>query len=362
MSESIFLKALRGKNDGRPPVWLMRQAGRYMPTYQQLRRQYALKELFCTPALASKVTLLPRHMLEVDAAILFADILVVLDMLGLSWDFQEGKGPIVQQVGCLADVAKLRVKEAHKAVGYVQEAIHLALPNLDVPLIGFCGGPFTIASYLVEGGSSRDLQKTKAWMYSKPEEFRRLLDIVAEATISYVKLQVDAGVSAIQVFDSWAGHLAPREFEEFALHYHIKLLQTLPPHIASILFCRGASTYYPALAAAKPTCVSLDWQVRLSQVRRQLPLPRALQGNLDPALLLATPSAIRERLDDLLEEMGGDPGFIVNLGHGVLPHTPFENVKFVVESVRNTTVRGKLDYGTARDASSQDEPAGSALY
>ena len=313
-----FLKALQGLGTGRPPVWLMRQAGRYLPEYRKLRQKHSLKELFFTPELAAEITLLPIDLLGFDAAILFSDITVIALALGLKLDFNEG--PVIKG-------EKLYPLDVREVLSCVAETILLVKPRLKVPLIGFCGGPFTVASYLIEKHSGTDLPLTKKMMHQDPKAFHHLLDLITAASIDYLQMQKQAGVDAIQIFDSWAHVLSKEDFDEFCAPY----LKRLPP---SILFMRGSSFRAKELSLLNPLGISFDWQVPLPILRAQVPKKIAIQGNLDPDLLYAPLPIIEKKVKALLDSMRGDPGFIVNLGHGVKPDVPVDAVRCLVEAVK----------------------------
>lgn len=332
----ILLKALRGQNDAGPPIWLMRQAGRHLASYRALREKYSFLEMCHEPDLITQVTLLPLEAYELDAAILFSDILVIPEAMGLGLRFEEKVGPIfdrplqnrqqIEQLPSLENLHKLQ---------FVAKGIKRLKEQLRVPLIGFCGAPFTVASYMIEGRSSRDLKKTKQWMWSNPEGFHALLDKIADWSIGYLKLQIKAGVDAIQIFDSWANYLAHPQFREFSLAYLRKILKGIEEfRVPSLLFCRGSSVFAPQLAELKPAGIGLDWNCQMKTMRRHVPLPIALQGNLDPDILYAPITAIKQEVERILGEMEGDPGFIFNLGHGIAPDVSEEAVKTVVATVK----------------------------
>lgn len=331
--ESILLQALRCQNRGRPPVWLMRQAGRYLPQFRSLREKYGFLEMCHQPELAVETTLLPIHLLGFDAAILFSDILVIAEALGVGLRFEKDLGPVIErplnQVSDIHSLPKIHVEEK---LGYVAEAIRMLRTRLEVPLIGFCGAPFTLASYMIEGGSSRDLKKTKRWMLAEPESFHQLLELISEASIAYLKMQIKAGAQAIQIFDSWASALAHGQFREFSLHYLQKIVRALD--VPVILFCRGSSVFASQLAEAQPAAISVDWNADLSSIRGQLPSV-ALQGNLDPDILHAPRNVVVREVKRLLDSMRQDPGYIFNLGHGITPEVPVDNVKALVETVKS---------------------------
>jgi uroporphyrinogen decarboxylase len=319
-SSSAFSRALEGKNEGRAPVWLMRQAGRYMAEYRALRARHSIMQMFRTPDLIREVTLQPIEKLGVDAAILFSDILILFDMLGVEWTIEPGVGPVVKTT------TTLDFRSPEEAVPFLGVGIRQLREELTVPLIGFCGAPFTLASYLLEGGSSKTLSKTRAMMYRAPEKFHALLDQLADAAIALLRFQIDAGVEAVQIFDSWAHWLAPQQLREFSMRYLKKISDAVD--VPVILFSRGPhATLYSEIGP-----VSLDWQCNLAAVRLHTDVP--LQGNLDPALLYADQATITRETTRLLNSMAGDPAYIFNLGHGVYPDIPVDNVRHLVDVVK----------------------------
>lgn len=331
----LLLKALRCQNDSRPPVWLMRQAGRYMPEYRELRTKHALIDMFHNPELIAEVTKMPIDMIGVDAAILFSDILLVVEALGKNLRFEEGRGPIISDpVTGPADVEDLPEPDPVRGFYGVAEGIKLLKKDLDVPLIGFAGAPFTIASYLVEGGSSKDFKKTRTWMWSDPECFHRLLQKTTDAIIASLKLQIEAGVQAIQLFDSWAHVLSYYDFHQVAVPYYEQIMAEIDPEIPVILFCRGSSVFYRELAALQPAAISLDWNCDIGLIRHIVPDTVAIQGNMDPHLLYAPEKVIRERVNMILDAMDQQPGFIFNLGHGIFPDVTVSAVRTVVETIK----------------------------
>jgi uroporphyrinogen decarboxylase len=334
---TLLLDALQRKNLSRPPVWLMRQAGRYMSDYRALRQKYSFLEMVHTPELAAEVTMLPIKQLGVDAAILFSDILVIVEALGMKLHFDDGAGPRIERpLSEGKDLDNLPTPDIENSLSYVKQAIQGLVPNLKVPLIGFCGAPFTIASYMIEGKSSRDLRKTKKWMLHDPKSFHKLLQHIAKHSIAYLELQIKAGVHAIQIFDSWANFLAHQQFREFSLAYLQTIVDGLrEKNIPIILFCKGSSVFASQLAELRPAAISLDWNCDLPTLQHQLSPTIALQGNLDPDILYAPPHVIKKEVTTLLDGMKGNPGYIFNLGHGILPDIPFENVRTLVETVQS---------------------------
>jgi uroporphyrinogen decarboxylase len=320
---SLLEDALQNDNSGRPPVWLFRQAGRYMPSYQRLRKKYPLKTLFLNPELASEITLMPVEQLGVDAAIIFSDITVLALALGLKLDFLEGPrvDPLVT-----AELTPFLSSDLEK-LDPVIEAIRLAVPRLKVPLIGFCGAPFTVATYLVEGG----IVGAKQWAYRSPETFETLLERILEVSIAFMARQREAGVAVLQIFDSWSSVLSKEHFRRFCLPYYRKMIAaSLTP---TILFMRGAGIHLDDLSEL-PCSLSLDWQTPLPQVRKKTKQP--LQGNLDPDLLYAPHDVIRQKALELKMSMQEDPGFVAGLGHGVKPDVSVEAVRTLVEALQET--------------------------
>ena len=319
-----LLNALRGENTGRPPVWLMRQAGRYLPEYQVLRKKHSLWQLFHEPELACQVTHQPLEILGVDAAILFSDILVIAEAFGLKLHFPEGRGPLIEP--CVTSQSDLEIGDVAETLSYVTKTITLLKPTLKVPLIGFCGGPFTVASYMIG-----DMEKTKAWIARDPDSFHALLAKITQASIAYLQMQERAGVDAIQIFDSWAGTLPHAQFLDFSCKYLKEIIAALT--VPTIVFCRGSSLLAKDLIQLGSAGISFDWQRPLQEIRKDVPAHISVQGNLDPEILKMSPDIVERETRALLDSMRGDPGFIANLGHGVLPGTPVENVKLFVSTI-----------------------------
>lgn len=326
---TLLLDALNSRNEKRPPIWLMRQAGRYMPQYQKIRKKYSLLEMFHDSQIMTEVTLLPIDLLDTDAAILFADILSVLDGLGLDWDFVEGKGPVIKEP--VTTQTKFQKKTDYS---HTRKAISELKKSLNVPLIGFAGAPFTVASYMIEGGSSKELKKTKKWAFEDPLSFHRLLNTIVDATIEYLNVQIEEGVDCIQLFDSWAYLLNPQDFKSICLPHISRIMQSVKKKVPFIIFARGSCYFASEMISLSPHCISCDFGGSIADVRKQIPAKIALQGNLDPALLLTNPKTIEKQAKRLLYEMQGQKGYIFNLGHGIFPETPFENVKFLVDYVK----------------------------
>jgi len=340
--KSLLLDALHGCNQAkRPPVWLMRQAGRYMPEYRALRAKYSFLEMCHQPELIAEVTLQPIQAFGMDAAILFSDILVIPEALGLGLHIEEKVGPWFERpLSSPEEIASLPSIDMQEALNYVYEGINLVRPSLNIPLIGFCGGPFTMASYMIEGKSSHRLAKTKQWMLSDPSSFHRLLQLLANYCIDYLKMQIRAGVTALQIFDSWASVLAFPQFQEFSLNYLQQIVAALKPTnnnpgIPIILFCRGSSVFATEIAKISPSAISVDWNANLQSLRQVIPSSIALQGNLDPDILCTPLHVVKKETTKLLDSMRGDPAYIFNLGHGITPDVPVDAVKTLVECVKN---------------------------
>lgn len=335
----LLLQALRCQNKSRPPVWLMRQAGRYMPAYRALREKYSFLELCHHPDLITEVTLLPIQTFDLDAAILFSDILLIPEALGVGLHFAETGGPVIERpLNYPRDIDDLPPPDLSK-FAFISQAIRQLKQQLAVPLIGFCGAPFTVASYMIEGRTSRDFKKTKRWMLSNPDSFHQLLKLIADWSVQYLNLQIEAGAAVIQIFDSWAHTLAYPQFREFSLSYLRYMMEGLSnPTIPVILFCRGSSVFAPQLAEIKPAAISLDWNCDITQMRSVVPIPIALQGNLDPDFLSAPKTTLEKEVNRILDGMEGDPGFIFNLGHGIHPDASEDAVRTLVDCVKKRSL------------------------
>jgi uroporphyrinogen decarboxylase len=331
-----FLQACQRQPVDATPVWFMRQAGRYMPEYRAIREKYTLIEICQHPEIAAEVTMQPVRALGVDAAILFADILLPVIPLGLGLEFAKGEGPVIASpVRTLEDVRRMKPFDAEADLGYVMDAIRILRAELNgTPLIGFCGAPFTVASYIIEGGSSREFLKTKTMMYSAPEVFHALMDKLSDVFSDYLTAQIRAGAQAVQVFDSWVGALSPADYETFVLPYSQKLLRSAEAlNVPVIHFGTNTTTLLPLMKRAGGSVLGLDWRLPLDDGWNLIGHDRAVQGNLDPAILFAPLPEIKVRVDDILRRAEGRPGHIFNLGHGILQHTPVDNVKAVVDMV-----------------------------
>ncbi|WP_207429725.1 uroporphyrinogen decarboxylase [Pedobacter sp. SYSU D00535] len=335
--DSLFIKAAFSEPTERPPVWMMRQAGRFMKEYWEIKNKYSFLEMCKTPEIAADVTMLPVDLLGIDAAILFSDILVTGEAMGGDLSFNQGVGPrFANPVRTKADVENLATG-VNDRLQYVADAIKVIQQRLQgsIPLIGFAGAPFTVMSYLVEGGSSKDFKLTKLMLHNEPELAHQLLSKIAAVTTDYLNLQIEAGVNALQIFDSWAMALSWDDYNEFSHRYIQQIIAGLNrKDIPVISFCKGSSVFAPLMAEAKPDVVSIDWNVDLLDMKRRLPAGIAVQGNLDPHILYADKKVIKERIYRLFDRMKGENGFIFNLGHGIMPDIPFDNVKYAIEVIK----------------------------
>ena len=328
-----FLAACRGETPDAVPVWFMRQAGRSLPEYRKLREGRDILEMCRTPELATEITLQPVRRLGVDAAILFSDIVVPLLGMGVDVDIKPRIGPVIDDpIRTTADIDGLRSLDPANDVPFVLETIRLLKKELDVPLIGFAGAPFTLASYLVEGGPSKDHRIAKSFMYSEPEAWQKLMDKLAEATLAYLRAQIDAGVDAIQLFDSWAGHLSPADYERYVAPASTTILRGLDGTVPRIHFGVGTAQLLERMAGAGSDVMGIDWRVPLDAARRRLGNDVVLQGNLDPTVCLAPWNVIEEKAVDVLSRLGGKR-HIFNLGHGVLPETDPDKLTRLVDLV-----------------------------
>ena len=319
----------------------MRQAGRYMSEYRALRERYSLLELCRTPDLATEVTLQPIRRIDVDAAILFSDLLLPLEPMGIPFDFVRGEGPTIEKpLRSHADLARVRAFEPREALGYVLDAIRLVKRELDgrIPLIGFAGAPFTLASYAIEGGHSASFAETKALMYGHPGAWHRFAELVADLIGEYLVAQVEAGVDAVQVFDSWVGALNARDYREFILPHTRRIFEKVAPlGVPAIHFGVGTGAILAELREAGGDVIGIDWRTPLDEAWQRVGSERAVQGNLDPTVLLAPLDRIITAADDVLERASGRPGHIFNLGHGILPATPLEHVQALARYVHQKT-------------------------
>jgi uroporphyrinogen decarboxylase len=319
----------------------MRQAGRYLPEYRAIRKEAGSFLKMCkTPDIACEITLQPIQRFPLDAAIIYSDILTIPDAMGCGLYFVENEGPrFEKKILTAQDVNTLLMPDPENELRYVMDAIRLVKRELDqkVPLIGFAGSPWTIACYMVEGSSSKDFQQIKKMLYNDPVLLHTLLEKLSLSIIEYLKAQIQAGVDVLMLFDTWGGILSPEAYRTFSLHYMKKIIAQLPPHIPCILFSKGASHALLDIQKSGCTAIGLDWTMDIQQARAMVDKNIALQGNLDPAIMLTSPAVIEQEVKKIIEAYGHQPGHIFNLGHGITPQVPPEHVAALVESVHNLT-------------------------
>ena len=342
-STDRFLRACRRQPVDCTPVWFMRQAGRYMAAYQALRQRHALLDLCKTPELAAEVTLQPIQRLPVDAAIIFTDLLVPLEPMGAKLVFAPNEGPVIENpVRSAADVEALRMVDPAADLAFTLEAIRMVCRELDgkVPLIGFAGAPFTLASYLIEGSGSRHYIQTKRLMYHQPEAWSRLLDKLANVATAFLQAQIAAGVQVVQLFDSWVGCLSPADYRRYVLPHTKQVIEGLRHTGAPVIyFGTDTAMLLEAMREAGSDVIGVDWRIPLDDAWRRIGYDVGIQGNLDPVALFAPLPEIAQRVDDILRRAGNRPGHIFNLGHGILPETPVEHVQAVAEMVHARSAR-----------------------
>lgn len=331
---NTFLKACRGEKTDYTPIWMMRQAGRYLPDYQKVRGKVTFLELCKNPELCVEVTLQPIDILGMDAAILFSDILILMEAMGSKLEFHDGKGPIFPNtIRDQAALDKLIIPDADEATGFVMETIRLLRKELKVPLIGFAGAPFTCATYMIEGGSSKVFWETKKMMFTAPDLYHGLMQKITDATILYLQAQARAGAQALQIFDSWAGALAPSDFEVYALPYVQKIIAELKQFdLPIIYFANNGATLLEQSATSGADVLGLDWRINIGDAVKRVP-NHALQGNIDPFALLLPEEQLRKRVGAILEDARDAKGHIFNLGHGIHQFTPPEQAKIAVDAV-----------------------------
>jgi uroporphyrinogen decarboxylase len=339
---STFVRACKSQPVDRTPVWFMRQAGRYMPEYRAVRKQHSLLEICKKPALAAEVTITAAELLGVDAAIIFADLLLPLEVMGLPFHFSAGEGPVIEKpVRSKGDVAMLRTDRASD-LGYVSEAVSLVAKHFGdrLPVIGFCGAPFTLASYMIEGGSSRNYVHAKKMMYNSPADWDSLMRKLVAVTTAYSADQVRAGADVIQIFDSWVGCLSVEDYRRYVLPHVTGMVKTLQKTGAPIIyFGTDSATLLPAMKETGADVVGLDWRIPLDEGWARLDHACAVQGNLDPVLLFADWKELKSRAEDILRRAAGREGHIFNLGHGILPETPVDNVRNLARFVQEYSPR-----------------------
>jgi uroporphyrinogen decarboxylase len=340
--DSPFLRACRREPTDFTPIWLMRQAGRYMSEYRRIREQHSFLELCRNPKLCSEVMCTAVEKLGVDAAIVFSDLLPILEPMGMELEFAHGEGPVIHNpVRDPADVDRVVELESTDSLHFVMEAVRQTRADLPetIPLIGFAGAPFTLASYAIEGGASRNYLHTKTLMYRDPSAWNALMSRLARAVVVYLNAQIAAGAGAVQLFDSWVGCLGPDDYRQFVLPFVRQIIAGISPEVPVISFATGNPQLTPLLAQGGAAVVGVDWRVRLADAWQMTGYDRAIQGNLDPTALLADVTELRRRAIDVLDQAAGRPGHIFNLGHGVLPQTPFDNARVLVDIVHEHSSR-----------------------
>ena len=346
LKNDLYIKALLRQPTERTPIWVMRQAGRYLPEYRQIRGEAGSFMNLCTnPELACEVTMQPLRRFKLDAAILFSDILTIPDAMGLGLYFAEGEGPKFNKViESVVDVENLKRPDPESSLAYVMDAVALIRKELngEVPLIGFSGSPWTLATYMVEGGSSKAFAKIKAMIYGEPETAHLLLDKLADSVIDYLNAQIESGAQAVQLFDTWGGVLSPDMFREFSLHYLEKIVAGLHRSydgetIPVVLFCKGCNSHLEAIADTGCDGVGVDWTITLGEARARIGDRVSLQGNLDPAIMLTNPAIIENQVRVTLASFGSGNGHVFNLGHGITPEVPPEHMTVLTDSVRKNS-------------------------
>lgn len=336
IKNDLLLKALKGETTARPPVWMMRQAGRYLPEYMKLREKYGFFERCQTPELACEITLQPVDIIGVDAAILFSDILVVPQAMGMEVQLVESKGPVLPDpVKTLKDLNRIRVPEVHETLEYVFDAIKLIKQELNgkVPLIGFAGAPWTLLCYMVQGKGSKTFDEAKAFCYSQPEVAHRLLQMITDTTIAYLQAQIEAGADTVQLFDSWGGLLGPADFEQISLKYIRQIVHAIKDKAPVIVFAKGAWHSLAQMAATGASGLGIDWCIEADLARKFAGDNIALQGNFDPAKLLSPIPEIKKEVKAMIQSFGSR-NYIANLGHGILPNVPVSHAKAFVDTVK----------------------------
>ena len=337
LKNDLLLRTLRGEQTERTPVWMMRQAGRYLPDYIKLREKYSFFERCETPELATEITIQPVEQVGVDAAIIFSDILVVPKAMGLEVQLLEGKGPFLPDpIKQPNDLNRIYIPDVQEKLGYVFDALRMTKKELNgrVPLIGFAGAPWTLLCYMVQGKGSKTFDEAKAFCYTQPETAHRLLQMITDTTIAYLKEQVKAGVDVIQIFDSWGGLLSPADFENISLQYIRQIVAALKDEVLTIVFAKGAWHSLEGMAATGAHGLGIDWCITPALARQMAGPKVVLQGNFDPAKLLSPIPVIEQEVTQMLEAFGGH-GHIANLGHGILPNVPVDHARAFVNTVKN---------------------------
>ena len=341
-----FIDACHHKPVDATPIWLMRQAGRYMPEYRKLRETYGILDLIKTPEMAVEVTMQPIHAFDLDAAIIFADILPLLEGMGLNLEFIKGTGPVIDNpIRQTADIEQLREPDPRESLAFTLEAIKLARQALvgKVPLIGFSGAPFTLACYAIEGGASRNFTRAKTLMYEQPRAWHQLMEKLTTLVGNYLFAQAEAGAQVLQVFDSWVGALSPVDYREFVMPYSAKAIRRAQESRCPVIhFGTNTSGILPLIKESGGDVIGVDWRIDISDARQILGQDVAIQGNLDPVQLFAPVPVLKDRAKMILDQMADDPAFIFNLGHGILPTTPMEHVAELIHFVHDTTAKSRV--------------------
>lgn len=335
IKNDLYLKALRGETVNRPPVWMMRQAGRFLPEFRAMRDEYDFFTRCRTPELASEITIMPIRRYPLDAAILFSDILVVPQAMGIDFEMKENVGPWLETpIRTMEQVQDVEVPNVNDTLGYVFDAIELTLQKLDnsIPLIGFAGSPWTILCYCVEGKGSKAFDIAKRFCFEQPEAAHLLLQKITDTTIAYLKRKVETGVSAVQVFDSWGGMLSPYDYQEFSWPYINQIVEALSPLTHVVVFGKGCWFALEEMTLSKASALGVDWTIRPEIARKLVGENMTLQGNFDPSRLYSSPEIIKKMVTEMIDRFGTDR-YIVNLGHGILPNIPLENAEAFVRAV-----------------------------
>lgn len=339
LKNDLVLRAAKRKKTERTPIWVMRQAGRYLPEYRAIREKSDFLTMCKTPELAAEVTIQPVDIIGVDAAILFSDILVIPEAMGMELIMNEGKGPVFPNpIRSAEDVNKLKRIEPISELKYVMDAIALVNKELDgrVPLLGFSGSPFTLFTYMVEGSGSKTFSKVKEFMYNQPEAAHKLLRLLADIVADYLSAKIESGVHAVQIFDTWGGILSPNDFKEFSLQYIERVIQKINRHEEPIiLFAKGVHHNLKKMADTGIDVLGLDWTMNLGKVRAKIGDKVALQGNMDPTILFGSYEKIEKEAKNVLKSYGKGKGHIFNLGHGILPNVEPDKLKYLVQVVKN---------------------------
>ncbi len=343
IKNNLFIKACKKEPVERTPIWVMRQAGRYLPEYRAIRDKYDFITMCKTPELAAEVTIQPVDLIGVDAAIIFSDILVIPEAMGMKLEMIESKGPkLYNPIRSVDHVNELKTIDPYKELKYVLDAVSLTKRQLNgrVPLIGFAGSPWTLMTYMVEGGGSKNFSEIKKFIYNQPDAAHKLLDLLADIVASYLSAKIESGANAVQIFDTWGGILSPDDFAQFSLQYITKVISKIKRSGEPvIIFAKGVHYKLDQLASCGADVIGLDWTMNLNSVRNMIGNKVALQGNLDPTILYSPKEKILKEAMNVLESFGKGSGHIFNLGHGILPDVNPENLKYLVDVVKKESVR-----------------------